>query len=175
MKQEKYGFDKASVLVDDWWDMFDFPENELYKEALIEIIKNHSKNVVRKCIKDISYQLKPKYLPSLSFFKDILDDEQLNQKRNSSDWKIEGDVLSILQNSDNAPDDMKMFIKGVKTQLKRLHYKEITHEEYIRSQATWFRRKGLDKDADYMDAMADRVKKGLNTMHSDEWDASLEK
>lgn len=166
MSDENFSHEKATELVDDWWEMFEFPENPMFQQVLITLLKKYPTNVVTKTAKHIMMEMRYKYLPQIGMIKSQLDENLLSDKKEN---KTKNYVESMFRHDNPDDPDQKVWFNGVKNQLKRLKEKEISQDEYILIQANWFEKKGMKEDADYCRDMADRVKKGKPIIHSEEW------
>jgi len=156
-KSKKFGIERATTLVEDWYLMFEWSENPLYKEAMIEIVQKYDENVVRKVIKNLTMELTPKYLPTLAKIDEALKTETYNQHTAKRDTK----TLEELSNSDEGGALQKLFLKGLKRLVNQLNARQITKEEYYRRQGDFFKLHGQTEDAEFFYECADRTAKGL--------------
>ena len=139
-----YGKDRAEILIEDWWDMFDYPENPMYKEALSGIIAKYNENVVKKSIKRLVLELQPRRLPPLAYFKKIFDTELINQRMaNKPD-----PMPSFEDLSDSGDDDQRLFFRNVNVLLKKLGNNQITLAEYKKRIGNFFKAKGMIEEAE---------------------------
>ena len=168
VKIELYGKEQATVLVEDWYEMFEWSENPLFKDAMIEIIRKYDKNVVRKVIKRLTMEFTPKYLPTLSKIDQAMMHERLNQKQSHKNIG----TLDDLGNSEEGGDVQSLYIKGLKRLMKDLSSNKITKEEYYKKQGDFFKFHNRTDDANFFYENARRSAKGLQKLLPEEWERS---
>tara|TARA_B110000444_G_scaffold225390_1_gene229222 strand:+ start:123 stop:662 length:540 start_codon:yes stop_codon:yes gene_type:complete len=163
--EKLFGFEDAEVVVQDWWDMFMFPENPLFKQGVVQLLAKYPDEVVRKAMRPITLVLKPKYLPTLLILKNELDLCLQNQK---NEHRSEN-VLAKFANAEEGGINQQLYFKGIRGLLRKLKTGAITKAEYYEKQGKWFEGKNMKEDATYMYEMRDRALKGLPNIHPEEW------
>jgi hypothetical protein len=162
---EIWGLERAKDTADDWWEMFDFPNNPMFKEAVTKMLSKYPSDVVRQVVRSITLELKPKYLPNLGKIKNALDSTMVNRKK---EFKTQ-DMLDKFANTEEGGTDQQLYFRGIRGLLKMLGSGQINKAEYLERQAKWFDAKGMEEDAKYMYEMRDRELQGLNTIHPEDW------
>ena len=163
---EKYGRDKAKVLVTDWWDLFEFPVNQPFKEMLIEMVHKYPERVVMEANKNIIKQLRHKYLPRLGMIQEMLDDEYGSVKREEATQ----DLLTSLATNDNKEDsNQRIYFHMIVNNLRDMSQGKISKVEYLQKQADWFKYKGMDEDAKYLNNYIENLKSGVKNETLEEY------
>ena len=170
-KPELFGLERATTLVEDWYVMFEWSENPVYKDAIIEIVRKYDENVVRNVVKTLTMELTPRYLPKLSTIDQALSRERLNQRQNYKD----NTTLEDLANNESGGKVQQLYLRGLKRLMSELGKKQITFEEYLRKQGDFFKFHKLEDDAKFFYTNADREKKGLKLIQPDDWERSSER